>query len=171
MLGIAVLEAAKQRDPETDIVIMTGYPEMETAIQALRLGAYDYLIKPLEWVSLHHSIKRIIERRYLRQEVTSLRSRLSARPVAGELIGSSARIRQLKDTIAKVAAADTAVIIEGESGTGKEVVATAIHHQLRRHSGRLDGKRTFRASQRSVFKRYGRFPRLIPLCRWWNPFP
>src|SRR4030095_13042503 len=77
MLGTDVLEAAKRYDSEIDIVVMTGYPEVETAVQALRLGAYDYLIKPLEWVSLHHSIKRIIERRYLRQEVTSLRSQLA----------------------------------------------------------------------------------------------
>src|SRR5947207_1499298 len=61
MLGIEVLESAKRRDPEMDIVIMTGYPEVETAVQALRLGAYDYLIKPLQWVPLEHSIKRIIE--------------------------------------------------------------------------------------------------------------
>src|SRR5262245_57233371 len=62
MLGIEVLESAKRLDPEMDIVIMTGYPEVGTAVQALRLGAYDYLVKPLEWVSLHHSVKRIIER-------------------------------------------------------------------------------------------------------------
>src|SRR5262245_24969529 len=54
MVGIEVLETAKRRDPEMDIVMMTGYPEIDTAVQALRLGAYDYLIKPLEWVSLHH---------------------------------------------------------------------------------------------------------------------
>src|SRR5262249_8487501 len=91
MLGIDVLEQAKRRDPDIDVVIMTGFPEMETAVQALRLGAYDYLIKPLEWVSLHHSLKRIIERRYLRQEVTALRSRLGSNLPIGELIGSSGR--------------------------------------------------------------------------------
>src|SRR5437773_10158297 len=117
MLGIEVLEHTKRRDPEMDVVIMTGFPEMDTAIQALRLGAYDYLIKPLEWVSLQHSIKRIIERRYLRQEVTSLRSRLGSKAPVGELIGSSARMQDLKQTIEKVAPTDTAVLIEVESGT------------------------------------------------------
>src|SRR5262249_49911284 len=91
--------------------------------------------KPLDWVSLHHSIKRIIERRYLRQEVTALRSRLGSNVPVGELIGSSGRMQNLKDTIAKVAPSDTAVLIEGESGTGKELVATAIH----KLSGRAKG--------------------------------
>jgi DNA-binding NtrC family response regulator len=135
MLGIQVLDAAKRRDPEIDIVIMTGYPEVATAVQALRLGAYDYLIKPLEWVPLHHSIKRIVERRYLRQEVTSLRSRLATTPAVGELMGFSARIQKVKETIGKVAPGDTAVLIEGESGTGKELVATAIHKSSGRSKG------------------------------------
>lgn len=135
MLGIELLEIAKRRDPEMDIVMMTGYPEIETAIQALRLGAYDYLVKPLEWVSLHHSIKRIIERRYLRQEVTSLRSRLASTPPTDELIGSSAQIQEVQRTVAKVAPTDTSVLIEGESGTGKELIAAAIH----KASGRTKG--------------------------------
>jgi DNA-binding NtrC family response regulator len=135
MHGTDVLEAAKRYDSEIDIVVMTGYPEVETAVQALRLGAYDYLIKPLQWVPLHHSIKRIIERRYLRQEVTALRSQLASTPTIDELIGSSPQIRQIKETIAKVATSDTAVLIEGESGTGKELVATAIHKSSARSKG------------------------------------
>jgi DNA-binding NtrC family response regulator len=135
MLGIEVLEFAKRRDPDMDVVIMTGFPEVETAVQALRLGAYDYLIKPLEWLPLHQSLKRIIERRYLRQEVTSLRSELASAVPGGELIGSSAAIQQIRHTIERVAPTDTAVLIEGESGTGKELVATAIHKLSSRASG------------------------------------
>jgi DNA-binding NtrC family response regulator len=135
MPGIDVLEAAKRYDSEIDIVVMTGYPEVETAVQALRLGAYDYLIKPLQWVPLHHSINRIIERRYLRQEVTALRSQLASTPTIDELIGLSPQIQQIKETIAKVAMSDTAVLIEGESGTGKKLVATAIHKSSARSKG------------------------------------
>src|SRR4026208_1968304 len=87
MTGIEILDAVKRYDPDIDAVMMTGFPEVETAIQALRLGAYDYLIKPLEWHSLHHSLKRIAERRYLQSEVTSLRTRLAENPPAGQLLG------------------------------------------------------------------------------------
>jgi two-component system, NtrC family, response regulator PilR len=118
-----------------DIVIMTGYPEVDTAVQALRLGAYDYLVKPLDWVSLQRLVNRIIERRYLRQEVPSLRSRLAAASHIGEMIGSSARMQRIKDIIASVATTCAAVLIEGESGTGKELVATSIHKLSDRNKG------------------------------------
>src|SRR5690349_2752774 len=72
MTGLEVLEVAKRKNPDIDVVMMTGFPQVDTAVQALRLGAYDYLIKPLELVSLRHVLKRIVERRYLRDEVTSL---------------------------------------------------------------------------------------------------
>src|SRR5262245_3809883 len=132
MTGIEFLEAVKQYDPGIDALMMTGFPEVETAVQALRLGAYDYLIKPIEWPSLQHSLRRLAEHRYLQSEVTSLRMRLAESPPLGELIGSSAPIQEIRSLIAKVAPTDTAVIIEGESGTGKELIAAAIH----RMSGR-----------------------------------
>ncbi len=135
MTGIEVLEAIKRRDPEIDAVVMTGFPEVDTAVQALRLGAYDYLIKPLDWISLQHLLKRIVERRYLQAEVTSLRTRLAETLPVGELIGSSGLVKQVKDTIAKVALTDTVVLIEGESGTGKELIAGAIHRLSARAKG------------------------------------
>jgi DNA-binding NtrC family response regulator len=135
MTGIEVLEALKRRDPEIDAVLMTGFPQMESAVQALRLGAYDYLTKPLEWVSLRLLLQRIVERRYLREEVTDLRTRLAETPPVGELVGVTPSMQQVKDTIAKVAPSDSAILIEGESGTGKELVAFAIH----RLSGRAKG--------------------------------
>ena len=135
MTGIEVLEAMKRRDPEIDAVIMTGYPQMDSAVQALRLGAYDYLTKPLEWVSLRLLLRRMVERRYLREEVTTLRSRLADTPLIGELVGVSPSMQRVRDLIARVASGDSAVLIEGESGTGKELVAFAIH----RLSGRAKG--------------------------------
>lgn len=133
MTGIEVLEGMRRRDPELDVVIMTGDPQLETAVHALRLGAYDYLTKPLEWVSLRHLVAGLVERRYLRAEVASLRTRLAAEPPSSQLVGSSAPIAALRETIAKVAPTDSAVLIEGESGTGKELIAGAIHSLSRRH--------------------------------------
>src|SRR5688572_22004067 len=77
MTGIEILEEMRRRDPEIAAVMMTGHPQLESAIQALRLGAYDYLSKPLDWEPLLHLIARIVERRYLRDEVTNLRSRFA----------------------------------------------------------------------------------------------
>src|SRR5439155_11006724 len=133
--GIEILEELKRRDPGVDAIVMTGYPEVATAIQALRLGASDYLIKPLEWTTLRHVLKRIVERRYLRSEVKVLRTRLAESPPAGELIGGSPPMQQVKDTIAKVAPTDSVVLIEGESGTGKELIAGAIHRLSSRNDG------------------------------------
>ncbi len=135
MTGTHVLEELKRRDPGIDAVMITGYPQVETAVQALRLGAYDYLIKPFDWVALRHLLKRLFEHRYLRAEVSSLRDRLQEHPPEGELIGASQRMQQLRETIAKVAPTDSVILIEGESGTGKELIASAIH----RHSARSAG--------------------------------
>jgi len=137
MTGIEVLKSAKLRDMDMDAVIMTGYPGVETAVQALRLGAYDYLIKPLDWKSLKHVFKRIIERRSQREEVTSLRARLEGAPPMVEFIGCSRPIQEIKETVAKVAPTGTAVLIEGESGTGKELIAGALHQLSSRSHGPL----------------------------------
>src|SRR5262249_9393940 len=111
MTGIETLKEIKRYDPDLDAVIMTGFPEVETAVQALRLGAYDYLIKPIEWHTLHHVMKRISEYRYLQSEVTALRMRLAENPPVGKLIGSSKRLMDLQDLIAKVAPTTSAVLI------------------------------------------------------------
>ena len=129
MTGLQVLGELKRRDPGVDAVVMTGYPELETAIEAVQLGAYDYLTKPVEWISLERLLQRVIERRYLRDEVMMLRSRLANNPGPGiaEFIGMSPSIQNLRDLIGKVGPTDTAVLIQGEGGTGKELIAYAIH--------------------------------------------
>jgi DNA-binding NtrC family response regulator len=127
MTGIQILNELKKRDPEIDAVIMTGDSQVKTAIEALRLGAYDYITRPVEWVSLDRLLQRLSERRYLRDEVMMLRRRLAETPGVGEFIGVSCRIQQLRDLIARVAATDSTVLIEGEGGTGKELIGYAIH--------------------------------------------
>src|SRR5439155_19972047 len=106
---------------------MTGYPTIASAVEALKEGAYDYLSKPLILDELRHLMGRLMERRFLRGEIHSLRTRLGEELTVTELIGNSGPMQQVKDVISKVAVTDSPVLIEGESGTGKELVAAAIH--------------------------------------------
>ncbi len=127
MSGIDLLRAVKSHDDSIEVVIMTGYPTISSAVEALKDGAYDYLSKPLILDELRHLMSRLMERRFLRGEVHSLRARLGEELTVNELIGNSAPMAQVKDIIGKVAVTDSPVLIEGESGTGKELVAAAIH--------------------------------------------
>jgi DNA-binding NtrC family response regulator len=127
MSGIDLLRAVKAHDDSIEVVIMTGYPTISSAVEALKDGAFDYLSKPLILDELRHLMSRLMERRFLRGEVHSLRARLGEELTVNELIGASAPMQQVKDIIGKVAVTDSPVLIEGESGTGKELVAAAIH--------------------------------------------
>jgi DNA-binding NtrC family response regulator len=127
MSGIDLLREIKKQDEAIPVVVMTGYPTIASAVEALKEGAYDYLSKPLILDELKHLMQRLMERRFLRGEVTSLRARLGEELTANELVGASAAMQKVKDTIEKVALTDSPVLIEGESGTGKELVAAAIH--------------------------------------------
>ena len=135
MDGLQVLDEIKRHDPALEVVMMTGNPMVETAVQALKSGAYDYLIKPLNLDELAHLMQQVLEKRFLSREVHSLRSRLAEHLVVKDLVGSSSAMTRVKEVIAKVADSDSPVLIEGESGTGKELVAAAIHRQ----SGRAKG--------------------------------
>ena len=114
---------------------MTGYPTIASAVEALKEGAYDYLSKPLILDELKHLMQRLMERRFLRGEVHTLRARLGEELTVNELIGASAAMQRVKDVIGKVAVTDSPVLIEGESGTGKELVAAAIHRLSARAKG------------------------------------
>jgi len=127
MNGLDLLREVRKHDESIEVVMMTGYPTITSAVQALKEGAYDYLSKPLILDELRHLMARMMERRFLRGEIHSLRARLGEELTVSELIGSSEAMQSVKDIISKVAAADSPVLIEGESGTGKELVAAAIH--------------------------------------------
>jgi DNA-binding NtrC family response regulator len=135
MDGLQLLREIKRHDPAIEVVIMTGYPTVQSAVEALKEGAYDYLPKPLIIDELRHLMSRLMERRFLLREVSALRSRLAQRPAVDELIGTSPQMLAVKELVAKVAATDSPVLIEGESGTGKELVATAIHRLSARSKG------------------------------------
>jgi DNA-binding NtrC family response regulator len=127
MSGLELLREVKKQDESIEVVMMTGYPTIASAVQALKEGAYDYLSKPLILDELRHLMSRMMERKFLRGEIHTLRARLGEELTVNELIGTSAPMERVKEIIGKVAVTDSPVLIEGESGTGKELVAAAIH--------------------------------------------
>jgi two-component system, NtrC family, response regulator PilR len=135
MSGLELLREIKRQDESIEVIVMTGYPTITSAVEALKEGAYDYLSKPLIFDELEHVMLRVMERRFLRGEVHTLRTRLGEELTLNELIGSSTAIERVKDIVAKVAVTDSPVLIEGESGTGKELVAAAIHRLSSRAKG------------------------------------
>jgi DNA-binding NtrC family response regulator len=133
--GLQLLSEIKRHDPNVEVVMMTAFPEVKTAIKALKEGASDYLVKPFDLEELRHLMGRLVEQRFLRREVNSLRSRLGEELTVKELIGVSPQMESVKEIVAKVAPTDSPVLIEGESGTGKELVAAAIHRRSERSKG------------------------------------
>ncbi len=126
--GLEVLRAVKQAAPATEVVIMTAFATTENAIQAMKLGAYDYLLKPFKVDELRLVVQKALEHRALVQENRVLRHRVGERGAADDrILGRSPAIEEVRQLVEKVAAARTTVLLTGESGTGKEVVARAIH--------------------------------------------
>jgi DNA-binding NtrC family response regulator len=135
MNGLDLLREIKRHDSTIEVVMITGYPEVGTAVEALKLGAFDYLTKPLDTARLQHVLAHLRKRRRLRQEVRSPRDRLGRRFTVKGLVGSSPQMERVKEIIASVAGTDTPILIEGESGTGKELAAAAIHGMSARGEG------------------------------------
>jgi two-component system response regulator AtoC len=132
MDGIELLKRTKQLSPATDFVVMTAYASAGTAIEAMRRGAYEYLIKPFQMDEVILLLKRIQERHNLVSENAALRERIAGIAQTRRIVGDSPAIRAIRDLIDKVAPTDTHVLVEGESGTGKELVAAEIHAGSRR---------------------------------------
>ncbi len=125
--GMEFLRRAKSVRPEVEVVIMTGFSEIATAVEAIKLGAFDYLPKPFSPDQLFVTVARAIENRNILEENRYLRSQLQSRYEFKNIIGSSAGMRRAFELIARVSPTTASVIIRGESGTGKELVARAIH--------------------------------------------
>ncbi len=126
--GLDVLRAVKERSPETEVVMVTAFATPETAIEAMKAGAYDYLTKPFKIDEMGLVIGRALEKRALVQDVNSLREQLVGRHRFEDLVGKSEAMRQLFDLARHVAQTRSTVLITGESGTGKELVARALHN-------------------------------------------
>jgi len=133
--GIEVLERTKAVRPNTEVLIITAFATTENAIQAMKLGAYDYLTKPFKVDELLVVVQKALEKRALAQENVSLRRQLGERGKYAGIIGKSPAMQELYALIEKVAPSRTTVLVSGESGVGKELVARAIHDK----GGRADG--------------------------------
>jgi two-component system response regulator HydG len=134
MSGMEALQLIKTYNPSLPVIIMTAYSSVQTAIKALKIGAYDYLTKPLDFEKLKLTIDRLFESIFLKTENKNLKSRLKEKSLAHDIIGKSPAILSLLDTIHMVAPTDANVLVMGESGTGKELVSSAIHfNSLRKH--------------------------------------
>jgi two-component system nitrogen regulation response regulator GlnG len=130
--GLAALARLRERCPETQIVVMTAHGTMETAIQAMQRGAYDYLAKPFDLDEVLLLAERALAASRLTQEVARLRTGLSEVWEFGALVGRHPKMQEVYKTIGRIAASDVTVLLRGESGTGKELVARAVHHYSRR---------------------------------------
>jgi DNA-binding NtrC family response regulator len=132
MTGIEVLNQIRQISPETQVIILTGHATVDTAVQALRLGAFDYLTKPCKWAELEAILNRIAERRDLSNKTAALETRLKAAEGSPLLIGETSAMQQVRRLIETIAPTDASVMILGETGTGKELVARSLHEKSRR---------------------------------------
>jgi DNA-binding NtrC family response regulator len=132
--GLEVLKALKEREPGMPVIIMTAYAPAETAVEAMKQGALDYLIKPFSMDELKLQLRRALEELGTVRELTALRSEMRRRGFDDAIVGEDARLRAVLATTAQVADADTTVLVTGETGTGKELVARALHAGGRRRT-------------------------------------
>ncbi len=130
--GLEILKKIKEDGSEAIVIIITGHASYDTAIQAIKLGAHDYIRKPLAFTEIKATLNKALEHQKLIKENIELRKRLAERKNFEGIIGDSAPIRKVFSLIERCAASDITVLIQGESGTGKELVAKAIHRQSER---------------------------------------
>jgi DNA-binding NtrC family response regulator len=132
MNGLELLSKVKSIDPELNFIVMTAYASVDTAIEALKKGAFDYIAKPFKVDELKITIKKSLEQKRIVKENLDLKRQLKKEFSLDSFIGDTPEIIEMKKLVEKVALTDSTVLIQGESGTGKELVAKAIHHHSRR---------------------------------------
>jgi DNA-binding NtrC family response regulator len=128
MNGMEVLQRVKETHPDIDVIMITGLNQIETAVKAMKLGAFDYLPKPFDPEELELIVARAFERRQLLQENVNLKHEVSARYSFENIIGSSPPMQAVYRLVARCAPTNSTVMLRGESGTGKELIARAIHY-------------------------------------------
>ena len=132
MSGIQALKKIKDYNPAIPVLIMTAYSSVDSAVEALKAGAYDYLTKPLDFEVLKLSLERALEHTGLKQENKYLKDKLSANYELKNIIGRSRPMKELIDMLAMIAPSEATVLITGDSGTGKELIVKSIHHNSSR---------------------------------------
>jgi len=127
MSGLDLLDKVKSGHPETEVLLMTAYADAQTAVNAMKKGAYDYIIKPFEIDELRHKVSHILEKHDLKAENKELKKKLKTRYSLDNMVGKSGAMQKVYELVEKVAPSDATVLVRGESGTGKELIAQAIH--------------------------------------------
>jgi DNA-binding NtrC family response regulator len=133
--GLDLLEEAKKGAPLTPVIIITAFGTIESAIKAIKMGAYDYITKPFQMEELVLTVKKALENRLLKKEVIRLKKEVESRYHFHQLIGKSPSMQNIYDLIERISDSSSNVFITGESGTGKELVAKAIHYNGVRKAG------------------------------------
>jgi two-component system response regulator PilR (NtrC family) len=132
--GVDVLRAAKEAQPDAIVILITAYASTETAIEALKLGAYDYIIKPFDVEEMRIVLKNALERRQLERENTLLKRELKEHARFDDLVGQGPAMEEVRAMIERIAPTHSTVLVYGESGTGKELAARAIHRRSPRRA-------------------------------------
>ena len=127
--GLEILRWARAAEIDTELIVLTGHADVETAVQAMRLGAYDFISKPCKNAELREVVAKAYEKKALRRENSALKEVITRRDGLPTIVGASPEIREVLAVIARVAASESPVLVQGESGTGKELVARSIHLQ------------------------------------------
>jgi len=133
--GIDVIQQILKRNPQVTPIIVTAFANIETAVEAMRKGAYDYIVKPIDLQKFLLAIERALERQNLRREITVLKTSLEEKFSFKNMVIASARMEEVARLIAKASRSDATVLIDGETGTGKDLVAKTIHYSSRRKDG------------------------------------
>lgn len=135
MGGMEFLRRLKRKWPDTEVLVMTAFGSIETAVEAIRCGAYDYITKPIDRERFAVVVEKALEHRALACENKQLKERLDTKTRFTEMVGGSEPLQRVCTLVEMVADSDVTVLLTGESGTGKELVARAIHHKSRRADG------------------------------------
>ncbi len=132
MDGLQLQERINKKNPETAVIIITAYATAETAVKALKNGAFDYVTKPIDPDEISHLVNRALEQQRLKRENTQLRETIDEMVSVDDIVGESPALRKVLELVQHVAQTDATVLVQGESGTGKELIARAVHANSKR---------------------------------------